>query len=187
MSLILEVEYLSGVSFAAVGPDSPVPDWPPQPDRIFSALVATWAARGQQKHEAQALEWLEEQSLPRVIASSAYARTSATVFVPPNDARSDKTKNARGVFPPMRSRQPRRFPAARPAEPITRLTWDSVVPDQETFTALQRLAHDTAYVGHSASFTRCRFSVDDGEPMPAAESSTQRRIYRGRLDRKSTR
>ena len=46
MSLVLEVEYLSGVSFAAIAPDSPVPDWPPQPDRICSALVATWAARG---------------------------------------------------------------------------------------------------------------------------------------------
>lgn len=41
MTLVLEIEFLAGVSFAAVGPESPVPDWPPQPDRIFSALVAT--------------------------------------------------------------------------------------------------------------------------------------------------
>jgi len=55
MTLVLEFEYLSGVSFAAVGPDSDVPDWPPQPDRIFSALVASWAARGQRLREAEAL------------------------------------------------------------------------------------------------------------------------------------
>lgn len=180
MSLVLELEYLSGVSFAAIGPDSPVPDWPPQPDRIFSALVATWAARGQQKSEAEALEWLEDQSPPRVIAPSAHARTSATVFVPPNDPRSGKLKNAQGVFPPMRSRQPRRFPAARPAEPITRFAWEGVVPEEKRLSALQRLAHDMAYVGHSASLTRCRFFVDDKEPNPTTES-TQRRIYPGRF------
>ena len=56
MSLVLEIEYLSGISFAAIGPDSEIPDWPPQPDRIFSALVATWAARGQDSEEAAALE-----------------------------------------------------------------------------------------------------------------------------------
>ena len=44
MTLVLEIEFLAGVCFAAIGPDSEVPDWPPQPDRIFSAFVATWAA-----------------------------------------------------------------------------------------------------------------------------------------------
>jgi len=181
MSLVLEVEYLSGVSFAAIARDSPVPDWPPQPNRIFSALVATWAARGQQRQETQALEWLEKQSPPCVVASSAHARTNATVFVPPNDPRSDKMKNARSVFPALRSRQPRRFPAARPAEPIARIAWNGAAPEETTLSALQRLAHDTAYVGHSASLTRCRFFVDDNESSPTAGLSTQRRIYPGRL------
>lgn len=181
MNLVLEVEFLSGVSFAAVSPDSPMPDWPPQPDRIFSALVATWAARGQQNQEAQALHWLEEQAPPRIVASSAHARTSATAFVPPNDPRSDKLKNAKGVFPPMRSRQPRRFPAARPVEPTVRFAWHGVAPEKTTFVSLQNLARDTAYVGHSASFTRCRFLVDDEEPTPTAGSSGQRRIYPGRF------
>jgi hypothetical protein len=31
MSLILEIEYLSGIAFAAIGPDREAPDWPPQP------------------------------------------------------------------------------------------------------------------------------------------------------------
>ncbi|MCW2601814.1 MAG: CRISPR-associated protein family, partial [Frankiales bacterium] len=181
MSLVLEMEYLSGVSFAAIGPDSPAPDWPPEPDRIFSALVATWATRGQQEQEAQALQWLEKQAAPRVIAPRAYPRTSATVFVPPNDPRSDKLKNARGVLPAMRSRQPRRFPAARPVEPTARLAWYGVAPEEATLSALQRLAHDTAYVGHSASLTRCRFFTDDGKPAPIAEVSRQRCIYPGRF------
>ena len=71
MSLILEVEYLLGVSFAAISPDSEAPDWPPQPDRIFSALVASWAARGEREEERRALEWLEMLSVPRLFASEA--------------------------------------------------------------------------------------------------------------------
>jgi len=181
MSLVLEVEYLSGVSFAAISPDSPLPDWPPQPDRIFSALVATWAARGQEKPEADALEWLEKLSPPHILSSPADVRTSATVFVPPNDPRSDKIKNAKGVLPSLRSRQPRRFPAARPHDRVTRLFWDGVLPEQETLAALQRLAHDTAYVGHSASLTRCRFLVGHDESDLSDARSSERRIYAGRF------
>ena len=181
MSLLLEVEYLSGVSFAGTGPDSAVPEWPPQPDRVFSALVATWGVRGSQEQEAEALEWLEKQLPPRVVAPAAHARTSATVFVPPNDPRSDRQKSARGVFPPLRSRQPRRFPAARLVEPTAQFAWENAAPDQTTLSALQRLAHDTSYVGHSASLTRCRFFVDNGSLGAAAEPSVQRRIYRGRF------
>lgn len=180
MSLVLEVEYLSGVSFAAISPASSAPDWPPQPDRVFSALVATWAARGQRSQEAQALEWLESQSPPRVIASPAVRRTAVTVFVPPNDPRSDKQKNARGVLPVLRSRQPRQFPAVRPLDPIARLEWDDASPAPETFEALQCLARDTAYIGHSTSLTRCRFFVADSVSSDVG-TAAQRRIYQGRF------
>ena len=114
MTLVLEIEYLSGVAFAAIGPDSERPDWPPQPDRIFSALVATWAARGENDAERQALEWLEKLPAPRILASPSEPRTGAIVYVPPNDPRSDRQKTAKGVLPSLRSRQARRFPAARP-------------------------------------------------------------------------
>lgn len=182
MSLILEVEYLSGVSFAAIGPDSDVPDWPPQPDRIFSALVASWAARGEREEERRALEWLEMRSVPRLLASDAEARTSAVVFVPPNDPRSDRQKNARGVLPALRSRQPRRFPAVRPHDPVIRLCWPDAEPDEAMLSALQALAHDTAYVGHSASLTRCRFLLDRGALDWATAERPRRGVYRGRLE-----
>ena len=57
--LTLEVEYLLGVAFAARGPADDAPDFPPQIDRVFSALVASWAARGERADERAALEWLE--------------------------------------------------------------------------------------------------------------------------------
>ncbi len=182
MSLILEVEYLPGVSFAAVGPDSEVPDWPPQPDRIFSALVASWAARGEREEERRALEWLEMLSVPRLLASDAEARTSVVAFVPPNDPRSDKQKNAKGVLPALRSRQPRRFPAARPHDPVIRLCWPDAEPDEAMLSALQALAHDTAYIGHSASLTRCRFLLDRAALEWGAAKRPQRGVYQGRLE-----
>jgi CRISPR-associated protein Csb2 len=182
MSLVLEVEYLSGVSFAAIGPDSEAPDWPPQPDRIFSALVASWAARGEKEEERRALEWLETRPAPRLLASEAVPRTGVIVFVPPNDLRSDRQKNAKGVLPTLRSRQPRRFPAARPHDPVVHLCWAEAEPDEATLSALQTLALDTAYVGHSASLTRCRFLFDRGATELGDGKLPQRRVYEGRLD-----
>lgn len=182
MTLVLEVEYLSGVSFAAVGPDSEVPDWPPQPDRVFSALVATWSARGGCEHEADALRWLEGQPVPQVLAPTSRFRTSATVYVPPNDPRSDKQKHAKGVLPALRRRQPRRFPATRPHEPNVRLLWSDLQPTDEIFAALQRLAHDTACVGHSASLTRCRFLLDPEVALSGEATLPKRRVYPGRFD-----
>ncbi|HYD49845.1 MAG TPA: type I-U CRISPR-associated protein Csb2 [Terriglobales bacterium] len=182
MTLVFEIEYLSGVSYAAVGPDSEMPEWPPQPDRIFSALVATWAARGQDAGEEKALRWLEKLPPPRILATDAEPRTSAIAFVPPNDPRSDRQKNAKGVLPLYRSRQARRFPAARPHEPIARLLWTEADPANDAFVqALDRLARDTAYVGHSASLTRCRFfresaAIDLGEVKEPA-----RCVYGGRF------
>lgn len=42
MTLVLEIDHLLGVAFAAGNQASDVPDWPPQPDCVFSALVASW-------------------------------------------------------------------------------------------------------------------------------------------------
>ncbi len=38
MSLVCEIEFLTGVCRAAVEPGRRSPDWPPQPDRLFSAF-----------------------------------------------------------------------------------------------------------------------------------------------------
>ena len=64
MTLVLEIEHLLGVAFAAQTPASTAPDWPPQPDRVFSALVAAWGAHGEPQEERRALEWLEAQPVP---------------------------------------------------------------------------------------------------------------------------
>jgi CRISPR-associated protein Csb2 len=178
MPLVLEIEHLLGIAFAAQSPASSAPDWPPQPDRVFSALVAAWGARGERSDERQALEWLEAQQPPEVAASAGFARTPATVFVPPNDPQTGRVGNAT-VMPALRKRQPRRFPAYRPDDPLVRLVWREAKADGATVAALNALAADTPYVGHSSSLTRCRFHTGKA---PNETVQPRRRIYPKRLD-----
>lgn len=175
MSLVLEIEYLTGTCFAAIGPDSEAPDWPPQPDRVFSALVATWGARGEKDDETLALEWLEAQPAPDIGASVDFPRTAPTCFVPPNDPAGNKT-----VMPAWRRRQARRFPATRPQSPIVRFLWPDATPDDSMLNALETLAAGTSYVGHSSSLTRCRFRHDD-EAILFESVRPKRWVYPGRL------
>ena len=152
MSLVLEIECLTGVYRAAQGPASELPDWPPQPDRVFSALVSAWAVRGERRDERVALEWLEARKPPTVRASSHVARTAPDVFVPPNDVKASKAeKTYIKVMPDRRPRQPRRFPVARPDEPVMALIWKEE-PDAALYEALDAMVRDIGYLGHSASF-----------------------------------
>jgi len=171
MPLVMEIEHLLGVAFAAVGPDTSQPDWPPQPDRVFSALVAAWAARGERSDERAALEWLEAQEPPKIASSVINVRPAPSSFVPPNDEVQVT------VSPAWRSRQPRRFPAALPSDPTVRLVWPDA--DGAPLAALDALARDVAYVGHSASLTRCRFTRTDTEPEGLQRA--RRRVYKGRV------
>ncbi len=212
MTLVLEIEYLSGVCFASVGQDSPAPDWPPQPDRVFSALVATWAARGQDAREAEALQWLEKLEPPRILASGTEPRTAPQVYVPPNDYETPRGElrslkwyrdflsngasppekgghkklwhQAWNVMPDQRKRsglKDRNFPASRPHSPMVRLLWSDAALENGTLTALKQLARDTAYVGHSASLTRCRFLRDTSDLPHDGTETPKRRIYTGRF------
>ena len=181
MSLVLEIEFLTGVCRAAREQASDEPDWPPQPDRVFSALVSAWAARGRQREERTALEWLEEQAPPAVHASGHAARTAPDVFVPPNDLKFSKAeKTYIKVMPDRRPRQPRRFPVARPEDPVMTMVWaKEPVPVQ--LEALDAVARDIGYIGHSASLVRCRFVRSGAETQNHPATRARRRVYPGRL------
>ncbi|MQX38254.1 type I-G CRISPR-associated protein Csb2 [Roseospira navarrensis] len=172
--LVVEVEYLTGVARAA-NDRGDAADWPPQPDRLFSALTASWAARGEIATERRALEWLEAQAPPRLIHADFEARSVVPVFVPPNDDSSSSVT----ILPARRRRQERRFPAAWPADPLVRFVWESD-PDAATLDALDALARDTSYLGHSASVVRCRAYRET--EAPADTQAARRRVYPGRLD-----
>lgn len=180
MSLGLEIEFLTGVCRASVGPASETADWPPQPDRVFSALVAAWHAMGESRDGQAALEWLEQQSTPSIHASEHEERSAPEVFVPPNDMRASRAaKTYLRMVPSRRPRQPRRFPVARPHDPVMHLVWP-VEPTATTLKELQALARNVTYVGHSASLVRCAF-VNASVGVDHAAATARTRIYAGRL------
>ncbi len=83
----IEVNFLTGRYVATAHHDRRRPEWPPDPARLFSALVATWAdADEPDSSERQALEWLEAQPHPTVAASGEVPRKTVSHFVPVNDA-----------------------------------------------------------------------------------------------------
>ena len=181
MSLVLEIEFLTGACRAARSPASEAPDWPPQPDRVFSALVCAWAVRGRRQDERQALEWLEEQPPPTVHASGHVARTAPDVFVPPNDLKFSKTaKTYLKVMPDARPRQPRRFPVARPDDPVMAFVWPET-PGPDLHESLDGVARDVAYLGHSTSLVRCRFLPGVSATLPHPGAPARRNVYPGRL------
>ncbi len=181
MSLVLEIEFLTGVCRAARGPGDASPDWPPQPDRIFSALASAWGVRGELSVERAALEWLEGQPPPVIRASSHYPRTAPEVFVPPNDQSASKAAPTYlKVLPEHRPRQPRRFPATRPDDPNVELIWPNE-PNARIVDALNAIASCVAYVGHSASLSRCRFLTGEVGESKRKPTKALRRVYPGRL------
>ena len=181
MSLVLEIEFLTGVCRAARGPGLDAPDWPPQPDRVFSALVSAWGVRGELPAERAALEWLEGQPPPVIRASGHCPRTAPETFVPPNDARASKTMHTYlKMLPERRPRQPRRFPATRPHDPSVELVWPEA-PDAGMVDALNAIAGCVGYVGHSASLARCRFLAGEVGTSGREPARARRRIYPGRL------
>ena len=181
MNLVLEIEFLTGVCRAAQSPASESPDWPPQPDRVFSGLVSAWAARGEQTIERRALEWLEAQGAPAIHAGRHTARTAPDVFVPPNDQRSSTVMHTYlKIMPRSRPRQPRRFPVARLDDPVMALVWASE-PAPELLDALDALARDVGYLGHSASLVRCRFLTRSAPTLKHPAAAARRQVYPGRL------
>ncbi len=82
----VEVTFLTGRYVATAFDDRRRAEWPPHPARFFSALAAThFESPDRAPDERAALEWLEKQGAPEIVASDASARDVVTVFVPVND------------------------------------------------------------------------------------------------------
>lgn len=172
MSLVLEIEWLDGVCRARRDPAYRAPEWPVGMDRVFSALVATWGAAGEPADGREALTWLERQSRPVVTHVDATARDTREAYVPVNDQR--------GGLAYRRVRQPRHFAESVLAEERIHLAFHwAEEPAGAVRGALDALARDTSYVGHSSSLVRMRFATANGAPEA---TPTDAAPYPGRLD-----
>jgi len=175
--LTLELELLTGAYRASL-PDAAGPEWPPHPERVFSALAQSWADGGKRADERAALEWLERVQAPAILADvEAPARTSPTVYVPPND---------QYTIPEQRSRQARTFQVAVPTSEVVRFAWD-VEPPLELRHALAALAQRVVSVGHSSSLVRLAVVPSSDEDRsrawtPSPDGTEPLRVpYEGRL------
>jgi CRISPR-associated protein Csb2 len=189
--LAIEVEFLTGRYVATKRNDRATPEWPPHPSRLFSALTAALfegefdTAKSETLHEA--LEWLEHQAPPMISASHVSKRTSVASFVPVNGEEANDAYIKRGkkitVFAKVnegielrRNRQERYFPTVIPEAPRVVFCWPEANGDelQRHRTALERLALNVSYLGHSSSLVRVALcdaapptfrSAQQGEPV----------------------
>ncbi len=174
--LALRIQYLTGVVAAQDRGDRRRAEWPPHPDRLFSALVASWGRGGRDAAGKRALEWLEAQAPPAVACCAADRvgfRDAVTHYVPRNDlAEVDKGRNART------------FPAALPEDPVVHMIWREADPGPHR-AALARLAGDVAWLGHSSTLVAVRLVEDAPAPryVPSPRGTGALRTPRpGRLD-----
>lgn len=191
--LTLEMELLTGVYRASLV-DRSAAEWPPHPERVFSALVQAWGDGGERADERAALEWLEALDEPPSIEASEIngERTAPAVYVPPNDARSTDIS----ILPAQRKRQARQFMAVVPLEPLAspdgtlvhvRFRWAQPAPEPH-WRPLGALAQRVSSVGHSSSFVRLLFREEPSAEGPARmyvpgeDGDTPLRVaYPGRL------
>jgi CRISPR-associated protein Csb2 len=190
--LTLEMELLTDVYRASLV-DQSAAEWPPHPERVFSALVQAWGDGGRRAEEREALEWLEGLDAPEIEAGEViHERTSPVVYVPPNDVRSTD----QAILPAQRNRQERRFRAVVPellpssygARSHVRFRWDRAVAGSHR-EPLRQLVHRVSSVGHSSSLARLFFREDqsDADPArtytPSEHGETALRVaYSGRLE-----
>ena len=173
--LVLEIEYLQGVSYAAKYNRPDEPEWPPHPDRVFMALVDAWGASGRSDAGADALRWLESQGPPEIAAPEASPRSRFKNFVPTssNEAQGLGYLDASNLLQITQSivRKERVFPAmALPDDgPTVHMIWRDAAPSAAVRDSLGALAGLVSHVGHSASLTRVYVAAkSDVEPSYVA-------------------
>lgn len=178
--LAIEVEYLMGRAMATRIDERDRAEWPPHPQRLFSALVAAQAELDLGEAGRAALEWLEALPPPAIAADLAPSfRRAAEHFVPVNDEaiRADKTKADFRHPLDRRNRQSRFFPAAVPRDPVVTFQWRGA-SGAEHQAALRTLVENLTYLGHSASPVRACLRETAAPPtlVPDQEGDYELRV-----------
>lgn len=137
-------------------------EWPPSPARLFKALVAV--SRHCVAEADPALEWLEAQDAPTVLASRAsVARSRLRRFVPNNSEVDPKTGNAE--WPAARaSKEPERLHAWR-LDPPAEVAYAWRVAGRSTQADIvAAIARRVPSLGKGEDFVATRGEYADGIP-----------------------
>lgn len=188
--LALRVEYLTGVCMATKhdDPARSKPEWPPHPDRLFSALIAA-AAEPEPCNfpdsAKRAFEWLIKQGPPDLHASHAFPRTAPTVFMPsnPHEEESRRKGGPKDLLPIYRQKVGLPIPAVVPDKPVVYFMWPNAEPDEYADT-LRAICDRVSYIGRSRSLVRV--TLEDQAPaathVPDPAGDLQLRVpQEGRL------
>ncbi len=162
----INVKFLRGVCVATDTGQWDETEWPPHPARVFMALAAAHFETAEahsdsqtRSHHGCALEWLEQQTAPRILASAASTRTPISVFVPVND--STKTDQ---LLPQFRGRKERFFPTSIPERDVLHFVFDGEI-DATIAKSLDSIAAEVSRIGHSSSLTQVW--IDQNFELPA--------------------
>jgi CRISPR-associated protein Csb2 len=163
--LAIAVEYLLDRAFAADFRNQDKPEWPPHPDRLFSALIAAHHDTFGTETERAALAWFQRLDPPEVSAGKAGEGNPVVTFVPTNYA----GKSSGSTHPDQRDKQPRVFPAQGPSSPVVYFIWPEAQPDESTRSALSGLTARVPSLGRACSLVRISLSDSPHAPNLAPD------------------
>src|SRR5919109_1391705 len=173
--IALKVEYLTGVCMATKhdDPSRSMPEWPPHPDRLYSALVAAAATLPEAsdghlpERAVQALNWLADQNwagsmviAPELHTPEARRRLAPDVHMPSNPHEDEvwqKSRKSRPrapqkafdlmtLLPVHRKKAALPIPAVIPDEPVVYFIWRNAEPDGHLET-LHQICERVTYLG----------------------------------------
>lgn len=133
------------------------PEWPPHPGRLFSAFVAQ-AEPGSADDEA--LEWLQDQAPPVVLASSA-THSTMQAYVPTNTIMK-KVKDDTHQTYLGRTSGSRTWHRAHPQVETVHMVWEGADPSPSVRRSLRQLCRQVPYLGRTSS--PVLVSLPDQEP-----------------------
>lgn len=183
--LSIEIEYLMGRAVATQVGARDAAEWPPHPQRLFSALVATHSDFDSNAAGDAALRWLETLAPPdlRVDLEPEF-RNVRSHFVPVNDESVkidvDTKKGEADFRHPLdqRNRQERFFPAIVPKEPTVVFQWSDTPGIDVHRKAIGELVENLVYLGHSSSPIRACLRDEAVEPnlVPTPDGQYRLRV-----------
>lgn len=153
--LCIEAHLLLG-RYHGQSDDGRRPQWPPNPHRLFQALIAAGhlGSRRTEFGPAQraALQWLERQDPPLIVAPPAYPGTPLRLYVPNNDMDKVARAWALGRTPEKHPAELRTHKDLRPHQltieqpvhflwPIAESAWETARPHVEVLCAEARHLH----------------------------------------------